>query len=118
MRGPPGAGAIGGGGVKRPFERMSRELRNQTGGRLAAKEQRDLARFVGLKEVKGQHMHGQPVFTNGKRFYTYDVDGHNGALFKRAGSVRDLGSKQARDGSYGLGRYGPDAPWEWYRGGD
>ncbi|MBE8521148.1 DUF2750 domain-containing protein [Amycolatopsis sp. H6(2020)] len=51
-----------------------------------------MAKFCGLEEVKAK-MKGQPLFTDGKRFYAYEVDGHNGGLGKVADDVRSLGSK-------------------------
>ncbi|WP_338596361.1 RHS repeat-associated core domain-containing protein [Saccharopolyspora sp. SCSIO 74807] len=90
-------------------------------GKLSPAQQKDLAKFVGLKplESKPNKSHGQPVFTDGKKYYSYDVDGHSGGLFKVAKSVRALGSKQTRDGTLGLGRpRGTDEPWELYQVGD
>lgn len=92
-----------------------------TAGKLSPAQQKDLAKFLGLKPYnqKPNKSHGQPVFTDGKRVYSYDVDGHNGGLFKVAGSVKELGSKQTRDGTLGLGRpAGTNEPWVLYRVGD
>ena len=44
--------------------------------------------------------HGQPVYTNGQRFITPDVDSHAGGAWKMADSVRNLGSKNTRMGTY------------------
>ncbi|UJW34457.1 DUF6531 domain-containing protein [Saccharothrix sp. AJ9571] len=90
-------------------------------GKLTANQQRDLAKFVGLKPYnkKPNVVKGQPVFTDGKRVYVYDNDGHNGGLFKKADSVADLGSKRTREGTYGLGRpAGSNDPWQLFRVGD
>ena len=43
---------------------------------------------------------GQPVYKKGKTYITPDVDGHNGGVWKAAGSVEDLGSKKTRWGTY------------------
>ena len=84
-------------------------------GRLTASQQHDMAKFVGLKPQPGRS-NNQPIFTDGKRFYSYDVDGHNGGLFKVASSPRNLGSKATREGTLGLGRQaGTNDPWELYR---
>lgn len=44
--------------------------------------------------------HGQAVFKKGRMYITPDVDGHNGGVWKAAGSVKDLGSKSTRWGTY------------------
>ncbi|MET8999451.1 RHS repeat-associated core domain-containing protein [Amycolatopsis sp. NPDC004169] len=100
------------------WENASRADRSTEAGRLTAPQQRDMAKFCGLQEVKAK-MKGQPVFTDGKRFYTYDIDGHNGGLWKVADDVRSLGSKKTRSGTWGLGRPGGSRePWQLYRVGD
>jgi hypothetical protein len=43
---------------------------------------------------------GQSVFTNGKDFISPDTDGHNGGIWKKAKSVKALGKKETRDGTY------------------
>jgi len=45
-------------------------------------------------------MCGQAVFTDGKRFITRDLDGHNGGAWKMARSVEGLMSKETRLGTY------------------
>lgn len=42
---------------------------------------------------------GQAVFTDGKRYITRDLDGHNGGAWKMADSVKNLGSQEARYGT-------------------
>jgi filamentous hemagglutinin len=51
---------------------------------LTRSQARDLAKYHGFREVKGSpfNSHGQPVFTDGKKFYTPDVDGHRGGVWK------------------------------------
>ena len=44
--------------------------------------------------------HGQPVFYNGRNYITPDIDGHNGGAFKMARTVRELGRRQTRMGTY------------------
>ena len=52
-----------------------------------------------------QLSHGQTVFVNKKapselRYISRDVDSHNGGVWKAARTVRDLGSKLTRSGTY------------------
>lgn len=103
---------------KECWENASRAKKSTPAGRLTAPQQRDMAKFVGLKETKAK-MKGQPVFTDGKRYYTYDIDGHNGGLFKVAKDVKALASKDSRAGTLGLGRpAGSNEPWGLYQVGD
>nr|WP_253199062.1 toxin C-terminal domain-containing protein [Clostridium gasigenes] len=44
--------------------------------------------------------HGKPVYKKGRRYITPDVDSHNGGTWKMADSVKDLGSKRTRTGTY------------------
>ena len=44
--------------------------------------------------------HGQPVYKNGNKYITQDVDGHNGGAWKMADSIKNLGSKSTRMGTY------------------
>ena len=44
--------------------------------------------------------HGQPVYKKGNRYITPDVDAHNGGVWKMADSVKNLGSKSTRMGTY------------------
>jgi len=46
------------------------------------KEARTAAKAKGWKEVPGMRSHGQDVFTDGKRFFTRDADGHVGGAWK------------------------------------
>ena len=51
---------------------------------LTRSQARDLAKYQGFRET-GQYSfysHGQPVFTNGRVFYTPDVDAHRGGVWK------------------------------------
>jgi RHS repeat-associated protein len=45
---------------------------------------------------------GQRVFTNGKTFISQDITSHSGGLWKMARTVKDLGSKTTRMGTYDL----------------
>ncbi|MCA1707032.1 MAG: toxin C-terminal domain-containing protein, partial [Actinobacteria bacterium] len=101
-------------GLQSCWENANRHTGPSTpAGKLTASQQRDMAKFLGLKPQPGRSK-GQPIFTDGKRFYSYDVDGHNGGLFKVANSPRNLG-KDTREGTLGLGREaGTNNPWELY----
>ncbi|GGB43053.1 hypothetical protein GCM10011409_20810 [Lentibacillus populi] len=49
--------------------------------------------------------HGQKVFKRGKKgkgpkYITVDKDGHNGGVWKGASTVKKLGSKKTRSGTY------------------
>jgi len=53
----------------------------------------------GFKLLK-QRSHGQKVYSNGKTFISPDIDGHNGGMWKAAKSLKDLGSKKTRLGTF------------------
>lgn len=51
--------------------------------------------------IKTNHRsHIQPVYRKGDVYVTRDVDGHNGGVWKAAGSPEALGSKKTRSGTY------------------
>lgn len=68
-------------------------------GRLIGKEAVEAAENMGFQKI-GQRSHGQPVFKSGNKYITPDVDGHNGGVWKMADSVKNLGSKETRMGTY------------------
>jgi len=54
-----------------------------------------------------ERSHGQAVFYNSKapknmRYITPDIDGHNGGFWKSADSVKNLGSRKTRTGTYDI----------------
>jgi len=53
----------------------------------------------GFTKVKGQS-HGQPVFSDGKRFISPDADGHVGGIWKMADSIENLRKKETRIGTF------------------
>ncbi|QLC90859.1 DNRLRE domain-containing protein [Priestia megaterium] len=62
------------------------------------------AKKLGYNPTK-ERSHGQPVYKNpkakrSKRYITPDVDAHNGGTWKAADSVKNLGSKKTRSGTY------------------
>ena len=77
--------------------------------RTTAKEAEEAAKKLGYTKTK-EKSHGQPVFKNkdGSRYITPDVDSYNGGKWKMADSVKNLGSKRTRTGTYdsGLRRIG------------
>ncbi len=101
------------------------ELVTQRGGRVAGAEGKvipsqssnpvfrtdgeaaKVAKDLGFRKVN-ERVKGQAIFTDGKRYITRDVDGHNGGAWKVADSVKNLGSKKTRQGTFdaNLGRIG------------
>lgn len=57
------------------------------------------AEKLGFKRIN-ETIKGQAIFSDGKRFITRDIDGHNGGAWKMADSVRNLGSKETRMGTF------------------
>ena len=73
----------------------------------SCKEVEAVAKKLGYSKVKGQQSHGQAVFANKKasrelRFITPDLDSHNGGYWKAASSIKNLGSKTTRSGTYDM----------------
>ena len=67
------------------------------------KEIRIEAKKLNLKEVNcGKFPKGQLVFKHPdkKFYYSYDIDGHNGGVWKGAKRIDDLFSKHTRCGTY------------------
>jgi hypothetical protein len=67
--------------------------------RMTASEADEAARRLGYRRTQ-YRSHGQPVYTNGRQFITPDVDSHSGGVWEMARSVRDMGSKRTRMGTY------------------
>ena len=73
----------------------------------SCKEVEAVAEKLGYSKVKGQQSHGQAIFTNKKaprelRYITPDLDSHNGGYWKAASSIKNLGSKTTRSGTYDM----------------
>lgn len=68
--------------------------------RLTNPELRKIAKEYGYTDVKKQFCHNQLIFTNRKYFISYDIDSHSGGFWKKATSIRNLGSKDNRLGTY------------------
>ncbi|WP_156956588.1 toxin C-terminal domain-containing protein [Stenoxybacter acetivorans] len=54
---------------------------------------------MGYTKIK-ETVHGQTIFYDGKQYITRDIDAHNGGVWKMAYSVKDLGSKSTRRGTF------------------
>jgi hypothetical protein len=67
--------------------------------RLTAKEAKTQAENLGYKKTN-YISNGQPVFKKGNKYITPDVDKHNGGVWKMADSVKNLGSRKTRSGTY------------------
>jgi RHS repeat-associated protein len=83
--------------------RKPNEPRFKTDSEAATK-----ARELGYRRIN-ERSNGQAVFRRGRSYITRDVDGHNGGAWKKANSVRNLGSNRTRQGTYDedLNRIGP-----------
>jgi uncharacterized protein RhaS with RHS repeats len=66
------------------------------------KEAKVAAEAIGFKLIKETVHGGQAVFKRGNRFITRDMDGHNGGAWKMADSVKNLGSKETRTGTFDI----------------
>ena len=64
------------------------------------KEAAEAAGKLGFRKVRGATSKGEAVFTDGKRFITRDNTGHSGGAFKMADSIKGLGSKKTRTGTF------------------
>jgi len=58
-----------------------------------------MAAELGFKKTN-YYSHGQALFQRGNRFVTIDLDSHNGGIWKMADSIKGLGSKKTRMGTY------------------
>jgi filamentous hemagglutinin len=54
---------------------------------------------MGFRKVS-ERVRGQTVFTDGKKFITRNVDGHQGGAWKVADSIRALAKKETRSGTF------------------
>ncbi|MDQ2088174.1 toxin C-terminal domain-containing protein, partial [Herbivorax sp. ANBcel31] len=70
-----------------------------SGTKLTAKQATEAAKKLGYQKTN-YTSHGQPVFKKGNSYITPDVDSHSGGIWKAARSVKDLGSKSTRCGTY------------------
>jgi hypothetical protein len=63
------------------------------------KEATQAAEALGYRRIN-ETVNGQAVYTNGKSYISRDVDGHNGGAWKEADSVKNLGTKESRNGTF------------------
>jgi hypothetical protein len=63
------------------------------------KEATAAANELGFSKVAGT-VNGQAIYSNGKTFISRDIDGHNGGVWKMAKTIRDLGQRSTRMGTY------------------
>ncbi|MEK3822213.1 SAR2788 family putative toxin [Cytobacillus sp. FSL W8-0315] len=65
-----------------------------------------VAKELGYSEVKGQYSHGAKIYLRGKgkgpKYISRDKDGHIGGAWKGATSIKNLGSKKTRSGTYDI----------------
>lgn len=54
----------------------------------------------GYKKVKERTKNDMPIFRKGKNYISPDRDGHNGGIWKKANSIKDLNDKTTRSGTY------------------
>jgi len=64
------------------------------------KEAKKAAEILGFKQIKETIHNGQAVFKRDNYYITRDLDGHNGGAWKMAKSVKALGSKETRMGTF------------------
>lgn len=102
------AGAAGFIGHSEAFQKNFMEARanKRTDGRKpnepyfkTNKEVGQAAEKLGFKKTN-YRSEGQPIFTDGKRFITKDIDGHNGGAWKMAKKLEDLLRRETRTGTY------------------
>jgi len=95
--GIPEEGAIAGG-----LSKLALAGRAASAVRLTSPEIRTVAAGLNATVVKGQLAHGQLIFKWGKKFISYDVDGHHsGGFWKVATSVKNLQAGH-RIGTYNM----------------
>jgi filamentous hemagglutinin len=63
------------------------------------REAAQAAQALGFRRIN-ETVNGQAVFTDGKNYISRDVDGHNGGAWKAADSVKELGTKETRAGTW------------------
>lgn len=70
---------------------------------MTNKEADKAAEELGYQKTN-ERSHGQTVYKNKKgkkpEYITQDVDSHNGGVWKGADSVKNLGSRSTRSGTY------------------
>jgi len=67
--------------------------------KITTKQATELANSLGFKKTN-YRIHGQSIFQKGNLYITIDADSHCGGIWKMADSVKNLGSKKTRMGTY------------------
>ncbi|AIQ14933.1 polymorphic toxin-type HINT domain-containing protein [Paenibacillus durus] len=85
-------------GGKCPTDILKTQKERGPTQKLTNSEVKDLAKYLGFKEVKG----GKKglVFTDGKVFITQDLDSHIGGIWKMSKTIEKLNKKETRMGTY------------------
>ncbi len=61
-----------------------------------------VANKLGYQKINETIHDGQAVYKKGKSFITRDLDSHNGGAWKMADSIKNLGAKKTRDGTFNI----------------
>ena len=69
--------------------------------KITTEEAKKIAKRLGFKKTN-YYSHGQTVFQKKNIYITLDLDSHNGGIWKMADSVKNLGSKKRRMGTYDI----------------
>ena len=72
---------------------------NFCGAKLTSAQAKKIAKELGYHKTN-YFSSRQPVFKKGNRYITPDIDSHNGGVWKMASSVKKLGSRKTRMGTY------------------
>lgn len=70
-----------------------------TGAKVHSSEARSEADRLGYKPT-GSFSHGQQLFRNGTKYISQDTDIHSGGTWKMADSIKTLGRKAIRTGTF------------------
>ena len=54
----------------------------------------------GYEKIKERSKSGMPIFRKGNSYISADKSGHNGGIWKKANSIKDLKDRPTRDGTY------------------
>lgn len=86
------------------YEYVVQRAKEDTGTTKAEEEESpinhdELAASLGYRKTN-YRSHGQPVYKKGRRYISPDIDSHIGGIWKMADSVKNLGSKRTRMGTY------------------
>ncbi|MBF6033708.1 hypothetical protein H8F23_10640 [Pseudomonas sp. P155] len=65
-------------------------------------EAQQAAKKLGFEKINETIHGGQAIFKKGKYYITRDIAGHVGGAWKMADSVKSLGSKKTRSGTYDI----------------